>query len=337
MDAAATRVIDGFTMRVLHKLENAAAALDGALDGAPPGAAGTAGTTGTTGTRGSAGGAAPAHLVLVDARLWQESHEEIEARARPNTEVVYISRPVDVAIYLHETAKKFPKRLAAVESINLLFHGSPYDADGKPIDKDDEEMASKAASIEVLGARLSVKEADVAEMVGITQKSTAADKQASREKYPEYWELRDAMVELWNATEAKKAPFYLYACNLARIAGFKELFRGFDRPVFGSTDVTGPAAAQNWRVEWESEGGAVSDTEAVHAEAEVFDRPGAMKLELFSHIRCSVCHLQFKVAMVGLARTFGQYLCPGCKSIDSALKGNRAKKTTSGPESSGTQ
>ncbi len=260
MEAAATRVVDRFTMRVLDKLENA-------LDGA----------AGAAGTKGSAGGAAPAHLVLVDARLWQESHGEIEARARPNTEIVYISRPVDVAIYL---AEKSPERLAAIESINLLFHGSPYDADGKPIDKDDEEMASKAASIEVLGARLSVKPADVAEMVGITQRSTTADKQKSREKYPEYWELRDAMVLLWNATTTKKAPFYLYACNLARIAGFKELFRGFARPVFGSTDVTGPAAAQNWRVEWESEGGAVSDTEAVHAEAEVFDRPGAMRLEL---------------------------------------------------------
>jgi hypothetical protein len=88
------------------------------------------------------------------------------------------------------------------------------------------------------------------------------------------------MVLLWYATATQKAPFYLYACNLARIAGFKELFRGFDRPVFGSTDVTGPAAAQNWRVEWESEGGAVSEAEAVHAEAEVFDRPGAMALEL---------------------------------------------------------
>ena len=142
-------------------------------------------------------------------------------------------------------------------------------------------MASKAESIEVLGARLSVKPADVAEMVGITQSSTAAEQQASREKYPEYWELRDAMVLLWYATATQKAPFYLYACNLARIAGFKELFRGFARPVFGSTDVTGPPP-HNWRVEWESEGGAVSDTEAVHAEAEVFDRPGAMRLELGS-------------------------------------------------------
>ena len=264
MEAAATRVLDRFTMRVLDKL-------DSALEGAA-GAAGGAGST------GSAGGAAPAHLVLVDARLWQESHEEIEARARPNTEVKYISKPVDVAIYLHEKANS-TGWLAAVESINLLFHGSPYDAEGKPIDKDDEEMASKAASIEVLGAKLSVKPEDVAEMVGITQSSTAADKQKSREKYPEYWELRDAMVELWYATEAKKAPFYLYACNLARIAGFKELFRGFERPVFGSTDVTGPPP-HNWRVEWESEGGAVSEAEAVHAEAEVFDRPGAMKLEL---------------------------------------------------------
>jgi hypothetical protein len=49
--------------------------------------------------------------------------------------------------------------------------------------------------------------------------------------------------------------------------------------VFGSTDVTGPPP-HNWRVEWESEGGAVSEAEAVHAEAEVFDRPGAMRLEL---------------------------------------------------------
>ncbi len=235
---------------------------------------------------------------------------EIEARARPNTEVVYISKPVDVAIYLHEKAKS-TGWLAAIESINLLFHGSPYDADGKPIDKDDEQLASKAASIEVLGARLSVKPADVAEMVGITQKSTAADKQASREKYPEYWELRDAMVALWDATAAKRAPFYLYACNLARIAGFKELFRGFARPVFGSTDVTGPAAAQNWRVEWESEGGAVSDTEAVHAEAEVFDRPGAMRLEL-GVTTCFGCKRQFSVANPRLFGKFGSYVCPKC-------------------------
>ncbi len=272
MEAAATRVVDRFTMRVLDKLENA-------LDGA----AGAAGSVGAAGTKGSAGGEAPAHLVLVDARLWLESHGEIEARARPNTEIVYISRPVDVAIYLRETVGKSPERLAAFESINLLFHGSPYDADGKPIDKDDEQLASKAASIEVLGSRLSVKAADVAEMVSITQSSTAADKQKSREKYPEYWELRDAMVALRYATAAKKAPFYLYACNLARIAGFKELFRGFDRPVFGSTDITGPPP-HNWRVEWESEGGAVSEAEAVHAEAEVFDRPGAMKLELWGNL-----------------------------------------------------
>ena len=280
MEAAATRVVEGFTMRVLDKLENA---LEGAAGVAAP-----AGTTGTTGSAG-ARAAGPAHLVLVDARLWQESHAEIEARARPNAEVVYISKPVDVAVYL---AQKGKESLAAVESINLLFHGSPYDAKGQPIDKDDEQMASKAESIEVLGSRLSVKPADVAEMVSVTQSSTAAEQKASRAKYAAYWELRDAMVLLWYATETQQAPFYLYACNLARIAGFKELFTGFERPVFGSTDITGPPP-HNWRVEWESEGGAVSEAEAVHAEAEVFDRPGAMKLELCSLDLSWLSHLTF--------------------------------------------
>jgi hypothetical protein len=189
---------------------------------------------------------------------------------------VYISKPVDVAIYL---SKRSREQLAAIKSINLVFHGSPYDAQGKPIEKDDEDMASKAESIEVLGSRLSVKAADVAEMVNVTRDPTQAEHQASRVKYAAYWELRDAMVLLWYATEAQRAPFYLYGCNVARIEGFKELFRGFDRPVFGSTDITGPPP-HNWRVEWESELGAVSAAEAVHAEAEVFDRPGAMRLEL---------------------------------------------------------
>ena len=39
-------------------------------------------------------------------------------------------------------------------------------------------------------------------------------------KYPAYWELCDTLRD---ATTTKKALFYLYACNLARIAGFKEL------------------------------------------------------------------------------------------------------------------
>ena len=126
-------------------------------------------------------------------------------------------------------------------------------------------------------------------MVSITPTSTPEQRRASRAKYAAYWELRDAMVALWDATTTKKAPFYLYACNLARIAGFKELFRGFDRPVFGSTDVTGPPP-HNWRVEWESEGGVVSEAEAVHAEAEVFDRPGAMRLELYGASGMSARH-----------------------------------------------
>jgi hypothetical protein len=225
------------------------------------------------------GGDSPAgvaqHVVLVDARLWQESHEEIEKHLRPNAEAVYIARPCEIAIYLHGKTKE---ELAAVKSWNLLFHGSPYDAKGQPIAKDAEDL-STAASIEVLGSRLSVKANEVSEMVKVTPNSTPAENQASRLKYAAYWELRDAMVLLWNATEAQKAPFYLYACNLARIAGFKQLFTGFDRPVFGSTDITGPPP-HNWRVEWESEGGAVSEAEAVHAEAAVFDRPGAMRLEL---------------------------------------------------------
>ena len=211
--------------------------------------------------------------MLGDARLWESSHEEIEKHLRPNAEAVYIARPCEIAIYLHGKTKE---ERAAVKSWNLLFHGSPYDAKGQPIAKDGD--VSKAVSIEVLGSRLSVKPNEVAEMVKVTPKSTPEERLASRQKYAEYWELRDAMVLLWEATEAQAAPFYLYACNLAKIAGFQELFKGFNRPVYGSTDVTGPST--NWEVEWESEGGAVSAAEKKHAETEVFERPGGMKLEL---------------------------------------------------------
>ena len=103
------------------------------------------------------------HVVLVDARLWQESHEEIEKHLRPNAEAVYIARPCEIAIYLHGKAKE---ELAAVKSWNLLFHGSPYDANGQPMGKDAD--VTTAVSIEVLGSRLSVKPNEVAEMVKVT-------------------------------------------------------------------------------------------------------------------------------------------------------------------------
>ena len=217
-----------------------------------------------------AGRAPPEHVVLVDARLWKESHEEIEQHLRPNAEAVYIARPCEIAIYL---SKKTKEELAAIKSWNLLFHGSPYDAQGQPIARDGD--VTQAASIEVLGSRLSVKPDEVKEMVAITPESTPQERLESRQKYAEYWELRDAMVLLWNATEAQAAPFYLYACNLARIAGFQDLFKGFNRPVYGSTDVTGPNT--NWEVEWESEDNTVSPAEAAHAENEV-SSGGEMKL-----------------------------------------------------------
>jgi hypothetical protein len=221
---------------------------------------------------------APVHLILVDQRLRQESHEDIVLNARPNTEVVYIAKPGDVMTYL-EVKKKKRESLAAFESINLLFHGSPYDADGNSIAKDDPYLATNAATIEVLGAKLSVQQGAVEKMIKITPASTAAEQAASRAEFPRYWELRDAMVALWYATTTKKAPFYLYACNLAQIPGFKRLFTGFQRPVFGSTDITGPAAAQNWRVEWESDEGEVTEKEANHAQTNLFD-PLPEKLEL---------------------------------------------------------
>ena len=137
------------------------------------------------------------HVVLVDARLWQDSHAEIERHLRANAEAVYIAKPCEVAIYLHGKTKE---ELAAIKSWNLLFHGSPYDANDQPIAKDDVELATKATSIEVLGSRISVKANEVAEMVKVTPKSTPAENQASRLKYAAYWELRDAMVLLWNVT-----------------------------------------------------------------------------------------------------------------------------------------
>ncbi len=86
------------------------------------------------------------------------------------------------------------------------------------------------------------------------------------------------MVLLWDATESQAAPFYLYACNLAKIKGLQRLVTGFQRLVYGSTDVTGPNT--NWRVEWESESGMLTPEDVSHAETNVFDRPGQMKLEL---------------------------------------------------------
>jgi len=242
-------VVDRFTMRVLGKLESA---LDGV---APP--------------------SGVEHVVLVDARLWQNSHAEIEAHLRPNAAAVYIARPCEIAIYL---SKLTPEQCAAIKSWNLLFHGSPYDADKKPIHKDDPTLADRAVSIEVLGAQLSVLDRDVDAVIGVTPESTDADRAQSRKDHPEYWELRDAMVLLWEATKTQQAPFYLYACNLAKIRGFQRLFTGFQRPVYGSTDVTGPNT--NWRVEWESESGKVTPGDMAHAETNVFVRPGQMKLEL---------------------------------------------------------
>ena len=216
------------------------------------------------------------HVVLVDARLWQESHEEIEAKLRPNAKAVYIARPCEVAIYLDGLTDA---QRAAIRSWNLLFHGSPYDADAKPIRKDDPALADRAVTIEVLGAKLSVVPADVERMVAITPASTPAERAQSRAAYPAYWELREAMTLLWNATQKQQAPFFLYACNLAKIKGFQRLFTGFGRPVYGSTDVTGPPP-YNWRVEWESENGNVEPHDETHAEDDVFVRPGEMKLEL---------------------------------------------------------
>jgi hypothetical protein len=63
------------------------------------------GLYGTAGTKGRA----PAHLVLMDARLWRESHGEISvfgARA-PNTEIVYIKA----------------KRHFSVEEVSVVTNG----------------------------------------------------------------------------------------------------------------------------------------------------------------------------------------------------------------------
>jgi hypothetical protein len=217
------------------------------------------------------------HVVLVDARLWQESHGEIERSLRPNAEAVYIARPCQIAIYVHGKTKE---QLAAIKSWNWLFHGSPYDAQGQPIGEGDD--VSAAASIEVLGSRLSVRPEEVSEIVAT---STPEQRHGSRLKYAAYWELRDAMVLMRDATAAHRAPFYLYACNLAKIAGFRGLFAGFGRPVYGSDDVTGPPPRNNWLVEWASEGNAVSPSEAAHAETDVFERPGRMTLELVARGR----------------------------------------------------
>jgi hypothetical protein len=266
---------------------------------APPSGASTAGSTdkgpdakGPTALPGvAAPPTAPAHLILVDQRLRHESHEDIVLNARPNTEVVYIAKPGDMMTYL-EVKKKKKESLAALESINLLFHGSPYDADGKPIDKTDPYLATKAATIEVLGAKLSVQKDAVEKMIKITPESPPAEHTASRTEFPRYWELRDAMVALWYATAAPTddktpPPFYLYACNLAQIPGFKRLFTGFKRPVFGSTDITGPKT--NWDVEWESEEGEVTEKEKKHAQTNLFDSlpknlelPGETPLYLYN-------------------------------------------------------
>ena len=222
-------------------------------------------------------GALPVHIVLVDERLRDEVQgSKLETNLRPGVEVVYVVSAADVHTVFGGGSARLPDKL---KSINLLFRSVVLDATGRAIAKDDPKFGTKAGSITVLDERVSVLPRDVAEMVSITPASSDEDRKASRRKYGGYWELRDAMVALWKATEKQKAPFYLYASNLARIAGFKELFRGFGRPVFGSTDVTGPMPL-NWGVEWESEGGAVTPAEADHAKNDLFVDPTKLPLEL---------------------------------------------------------
>ncbi len=54
--------------------------------------------------------------------------------------------------------------------------------------------------------------------------------------------------------------------------------------------MTGPKS--NWLVEWESEGNSVSAAEADHAEREVFENPGGMKLELGGGRKKDKCSVQ---------------------------------------------
>ena len=53
------------------------------------------------------------HVVLVDARLWQESHEEIERHLRCGAETVYIARPCEVAIRVENNRFSDYARLGA--------------------------------------------------------------------------------------------------------------------------------------------------------------------------------------------------------------------------------
>jgi hypothetical protein len=224
------------------------------------------------------------HLVLVDSRLWEQSHKEIKEQAKPGVIVQYMGGPGDIPMFLSTLTDQ---EKAEIASISVLFHGSPSDAGGKPISGDNVDLAENTVSIEILRAEISVREDDIRTMTVVIDpndvKRSTAVVAASMLAYPRFWELRKAMGLLYTATETQKAPFFLYACNLASIPGFKKLFNGFGRAIYGSTDVTGASndgKGKNWTMEWCTDEDAIPDHVANHAVNNLFWDPNKLPLTL---------------------------------------------------------
>jgi hypothetical protein len=222
------------------------------------------------------------HLVLVDSRLWEKSHEEIKKQAKPGVIVKYVGGPGDIPIFLSTLTQTEKDEIA---SISMLFHGSPSDAQGTPITGAElSAMPKTVSTIEILRAEISLRDDDLEGML-VTDPTKLAE---SARNFPRFWELRTAMGQLYAATMKQKAPFFLYACNLASIDGFKKLFLNYGREIYASTDVTGSSkdtetTTKNWRVEWCSgcaDGTTPSGAVADHATVNLFGDPDMLPLTL---------------------------------------------------------
>jgi hypothetical protein len=272
-DAAATRVVEVLTVRVLDKLEAALGSSESIRD--------------PLDSEGSSYGVNRAppldskeseiyHVVIADEQLRASADAELQRELKPNAKLVYVKNIADMGAALKGI------EMANLSSINVLFHGVGADSSG-PIDPKDAKFNEKmkaAKSVYVLGKWISVEPTVVAELKAITDASDTGTKRASRIAHPQYWAVRDALRGAANS--APDAEIYLYACNLAQIAGFKDLFAGCGYAVHGSTNVTGPASANgDWLAEWTNTGcGTPTDEQKNHATLELFDNPGSMTLAL---------------------------------------------------------
>jgi hypothetical protein len=254
-DAAAQRVVEAFAVRVLDKLE---AALGSESSAAQV-------------NRADSKESEIYHVVIADEQLRASADAELQRELKPNAKLVYVKDIEDVGTALKGI------EVAKLSSINVLVHGVARDAEGNVLSGDEADFGTKASAVRVLGKWISVEASVVESLKAIKDMSDAGTKQASRIAHPEYWAVRDALRGA--AASAPDAEIYLYACNLAQIGGFKDLFEGCGYAVHGSTNVTGPNG--DWEIEWTNTGGGTPrDAQKEHASRNLFKNPGNLSVTL---------------------------------------------------------